>query len=130
MNDAVAANAGEEPDEAKILGVMMAAMCDRLKYAFVKAVLNELNPDLFFRREAIVLAAIMKDSVEEKEDWTVKDLEGRVKESADEWDLRLPKFVMEAREAAVAVSVLRIEEEIRRGLEAVCCRRDREGWKE
>lgn len=127
MSEMVVVGGEEEPDEAKILGVLMAAVRSEAERGFAEGVLNELNPDLFVRREAIALAAIMKDSVGEERAWTVKGIEERVKEVTDEWDFRLPAFVMEAREAAVGVPVFRFEEEIQRGLEAIRCRRDREG---
>ena len=129
MSAVVISGAEEEPDEAKLLGVLMAAARSEAERGFAEGVLDEMNPDLFVRREAIALAAIMKDSVGEKCVWTAKGLEERVKEVTDDWDLRLPEFVLEAREAAVGVPVERYEEEVLRGLEAIRCRRDREGMK-
>lgn len=129
MSAVVVSGAEEEPDEAKLLGVLMAAARSEAERGFAEGVLDEMNPDLFVRREAIALAAIMKDSVGEKGVWTMKGLEERVKEVTDDWDLRLPEFVLEAREAAVGVPVERYEEEVLRGLEVIRCRRDREGMK-
>lgn len=127
MSAVVSNGEEEEPDEAKILGMLMASARNEVLRDFAESVLTELDPDLFVRREAIALAAILKDSIGEEDVWTVKGINERVKEVTDDWDSRLPEFVLEAREAAAGVLVERFKEEVLEGLEAIRRRRDREG---
>ena len=129
-----AAVAGDEDgdgiDEALILGALMAALRREDLRVAAESALAELDPDLFVRRGAIALAAILKESIGEEDAWTPSGVDERVAEMVDvdeESDAWLPEFVLDARGAAAAVPVRALFDTVLSGFDEIRRRRDRRG---